>query len=93
MSQLRWFDLDVMDCTMPVSAHHLPATVSEPLSQDEVSRHRAVVGARWTSIKFARSPGGWNNFGSRGWQNGWWTASRLPRLRRDSFGPCCRRPH
>lgn len=43
MPQLRWFELGVMEWTFAVSPRHPLAKAGEPLSQDEVSRHRAVV--------------------------------------------------
>ncbi|MFC5525864.1 LysR family transcriptional regulator [Rhodanobacter ginsengisoli] len=43
MPQLRWLELGAMDWIFAISPRHPLARASEPLTQDVVSRHRAVV--------------------------------------------------
>ena len=43
MPKLRWFELGTMDWVFAVSPRHPLAKAAEPLSQDTVGRHRAVV--------------------------------------------------
>lgn len=43
MPKLRWFELGEMDWIFAVSARHPLAGIAEPLQQDMVSQHRAVV--------------------------------------------------
>ncbi len=43
MPQLRWMELGAMDWIFAISPRHPLARASEPLTQDVVSRHRAVV--------------------------------------------------
>ena len=43
MPQLRWLELGAMDWIFAISPRHPLARASEPLTQDVISRHRAVV--------------------------------------------------
>lgn len=43
MPKLRWFELGTMDWVFAVSPRHPLAKAAEPLSQEVVGRHRAVV--------------------------------------------------
>jgi DNA-binding transcriptional LysR family regulator len=55
--KLRWAELGVMDWVFAISPRHPLATVHEPLQQDQVSAHRAVVVADTSRQADARSYG------------------------------------
>jgi DNA-binding transcriptional LysR family regulator len=55
--KLRWAELGVMDWVFAISPRHPLAKVHEPLQQDQVSAHRAVVVADTSRQADARSYG------------------------------------